>query len=41
MSQKEALRPGLVRAAEQGRITNAEGTLIRGAVGRGRLLHHA
>jgi transposase len=25
MSQKEAPRPGLVRAAEQGRITNAEG----------------
>jgi hypothetical protein len=27
MSQKEAPRPGLVRAAEQGSITNAEGAL--------------
>ena len=30
MSQKEAPRPGLVRAAEQGRITNAEGAQAMG-----------
>jgi hypothetical protein len=34
MSQKEALRPGLVRAAEKGKITNAEGALSLGVTVR-------
>ena len=34
MSQREALRPGLVRVAEKGKVTNAEGAASLGVTVR-------